>query len=192
MQDFNKYIYLLVGASGSGKTTVTSILEDKYGWKSVASYTTRQPRETGERGHTFVTKEEFDALEGICAYTFYHGYDYGATNQQVEESDIYVIDADGVDYFVQHYTGSRIPIVVMLKVSDGDQMYNMMKRGETYEFVLDRQQNDKEAFANLEKRLQFTGLEYMTCHSDEMNTPEVIAQIIYENRRWREMQDENI
>lgn len=188
----SKYIYLLVGASGSGKTTVVEILQQKYGWKSIDSYTTRPPRYEGERGHIFVNKALFDELTDRVGYTKFDGNEYCATADQVENSDIYIIDPDGIDYFVHNYQGNKTPIVFCLQVTDGDAMFHMSMRGDNYDAVLQRHMHDKEAFANLEKRLQFMSMEYMTCHSDEINTPEVIAQIIYENRRWREMQDENI
>ena len=39
-----KNLYLIVGASGSGKTTVANALEEKYGYKQLQSYTTRPMR----------------------------------------------------------------------------------------------------------------------------------------------------
>lgn len=192
MKDFNKYIYLLVGASGSGKSTVAEILHDKYGWQGVSSYTTRTPRYPGEQGHEFVDKATFDTVGKLVGYTVFDGHEYGATEEQVDNADLYIIDPAGVEYFAKTYAGKKTPIVFCLQVTDGDAIFHMSMRGDDYDAVLQRHMHDKEAFANLEKRLQFMGMEYMTCHSDEINTPEVIAQIIYENRRWREMQDENI
>ena len=55
-------IFLIVGCSGSGKTTITERLEQKYGLKSIQAYTTRKPRYDGETGHTCVSDEEFDKL----------------------------------------------------------------------------------------------------------------------------------
>lgn len=51
-------IILLAGASGSGKTSVIELLEQRYGLKSVCSYTTREKRSENECGHIFVTEEE--------------------------------------------------------------------------------------------------------------------------------------
>ena len=51
-------IFLIVGCSGSGKTTITEQLEQKYGLKSIQSYTTRPPRYDGETGHIFISNEE--------------------------------------------------------------------------------------------------------------------------------------
>lgn len=64
-----KNIYLIVGPSGSGKTTIANELKATYGYKAVESYTTRPPRYEGERGHIFVSDEEFDALGPIIERT---------------------------------------------------------------------------------------------------------------------------
>ena len=69
-------LYLFVGRSASGKTTIANILEQKYGFKQVSSYTTRLPRYDGEVGHVFVTEEEYKALENMVAYTFYDNNHY--------------------------------------------------------------------------------------------------------------------
>ena len=106
---------LLVGKSGSGKDTIAKILSDKYGLRQLKSYTTRPRRFTTEDTHTFVTKlpEETETVK-LIAYTEFNGFEYCATNVQVENSDIYVIDPDGVLYFMEHYCGSKKPVVVYI------------------------------------------------------------------------------
>jgi guanylate kinase len=108
---------LLVGKSGSGKDTIAKILADKYGLRQLKSYTTRPRRFTTENTHTFVSElpAETDIVKRI-AYTEFNGYEYCATNAQVENSDIYVIDPDGVLYFMEHYCGSKKPVVVYVDI----------------------------------------------------------------------------
>ena len=123
-------IYLVVGCSGSGKTTITEQLEMKYGLKSIQSYTTRKPRYEGEIGHTFVSDEEFDKLTDICAYTEFAGNRYCATAEQVENNDLYVIDPNGVDYFIKSYKGKKTPKIIFID-SDLNVRYDrMVKRAE--------------------------------------------------------------
>ena len=43
----NNPLFLFVGRSASGKTTIANILEEKYGHKQVQSYCTRPPRYEG-------------------------------------------------------------------------------------------------------------------------------------------------
>ena len=72
----DKPLFLFVGKSASGKTTIANMLSNKYGYVQVESYCTRQPRFDGERGHVFVTEEEFNNLVELAAYTFYNGNHY--------------------------------------------------------------------------------------------------------------------
>ncbi len=100
-------IYLIVAPSGAGKTAITERLEDKYGLKSIQSYTTRPKRNGDETGHTFITDEEFDKLTDIVAYTEFCGYRYAATTEQVNTHDLYVIDPKGIKYFREKYHGKK-------------------------------------------------------------------------------------
>lgn len=52
---------VLLGASGSGKSTIESILSEKYGYKKIISYTTR-PQRTGEingKDYHFIDNDTF-------------------------------------------------------------------------------------------------------------------------------------
>lgn len=107
----NKPLYLFVGKSASGKTTIAKMLEQKYGYKQVQSYTTRQPRYDGEIGHMFITEDEFKSLDNIVAYTFYNNNHYGTTAEQLDECNIYVVDIPGVETLLQNYKTNR-PICI--------------------------------------------------------------------------------
>lgn len=102
-----KNIYLFLGCSGSGKTTITEHLEKKYNLKSIQSYTTRKPRYNNEKGHTFISDEEFDKLENLVAFTSFCNNRYAATAEQVDTHDLYTIDPKGVEYFREHYKGNK-------------------------------------------------------------------------------------
>lgn len=139
-------IVLLVGASGSGKTTVAEILENEYGLKQIQSYTTRPRRRDDERGHIFVTDDEFDQLEDFVGFTNFNGYRYAATAQQVEENDIYVIDPAGVSYFRNAYHGSKQPVVVHIYADRQTRENRMRFRGDSEEAIQSRLVNDETAF----------------------------------------------
>ena len=71
----NKSLFLFVGRSASGKTTVANMLE-RDGYNQIQSYTTRPPRYQDETGHTFISNKEYDKLDNIVASTLYNGYHY--------------------------------------------------------------------------------------------------------------------
>lgn len=133
-----KRIMCLVGESGSGKSTIAEALE-RSGFKQVQSYTTRPKRSENEQGHIFVTQEDFDALRGdLVAYTRFGDYEYGATRQQVEECDIYVIDPLGVMY-LSECIGRENMIVVFVKASYTERRNRLIKsvgKERAYERIL--------------------------------------------------------
>ena len=105
-------------------------------------------RYEGETGHTFVTKEEFDALPNKVAYTLYDGNEYCATQEQVDNADLYIIDVAGVEYFLKTYKGEKKPVVVRLWASEFTRMFRMLFRGDSLDAVNKRLDIDREEFAD--------------------------------------------
>ena len=149
-----KRIYLIVGKSGSGKTTLVNELR-KYGYTSVESYTTRPKRFKNETGHIFITEEEFDQLKDICAYVKYNGYRYCATSEQVNNSTLYVIDPDGIEYFKKHYTGHKKICILYIDCPWYTRLHRMLKRGDSFKEAINRIILDSKVFAHCESKVNF-------------------------------------
>jgi len=98
-------IVCIVGDSGSGKTTLAEYLEKEHGIPQIVSYTTRPMREGEEQGkeHIFVDEYPYkNADENILAHTFFGGYDYWTTADQLEnDTQVYVIDESGLLFLKQ-------------------------------------------------------------------------------------------
>ena len=148
MSDF---ILLLVGKSGSGKSTVAEALHNAYEWRILQSYTTRPKRYANESGHIFINKEEFDRLENLCAYTIFDGYEYCATQEQVDNAEIYIIDPTGVEYFKKLYKGDKMVIPIYLDASDKILWERMRKRGDSIINTMRRILHDRKAFKGFEQ-----------------------------------------
>ena len=147
----DKYIVLIVGESGSGKSTICDELTKRYGLKQVKSYTTRPRRSEDEDGHTFISDEEFDKLEDICAYTYFDDHRYCATKEQIDNSDLYIIDPYGIDYFIKEYNGRKIPMVVYIYADKRTRRKRMRKRGDKEYKIRQRIAHDESAFANVDE-----------------------------------------
>lgn len=145
----NRFIILIVGRSGSGKTSlVDAVCKGNTHYTSVVSYTTRPPRFPDEPGHIFVDDEHFPPKSEWVGYTEFNGYRYCGTKQQVEDADFWVVDPAGIDYFMSRYDGTKIPIVVGIHSKRSDLKMRMWSRGDKLQAVEDRLTHDDEAFAN--------------------------------------------
>lgn len=121
---------LIIGASGSGKSSVCDELEKIYGLKAIPSYTTREPRTPDEKGHTFISDCEFDNLKDILAYAETDGNRYAVTKEMLEDEQysLYVIDLTGVKYLLEHYKGDRPLISFFIDTNVYDRFKRMIDR----------------------------------------------------------------
>lgn len=139
----NNALFLFVGKSASGKTTIANILETEYGMSQLQSYTTRPKRHENETGHTFITDDEFDKLINIIAYTEYNGYRYCATKEQIDAADIYVIDVPGVKTLLEKYHTDRPIVVLYFDTSVVTRINRMIDRGSSDAEIVSRLLNDE-------------------------------------------------
>jgi guanylate kinase len=101
-------IIAIVGDSGAGKTFASMFLQDTFEWKAIVSYTTR-PMRKGEiqgREHHFVTEDDMPCYDEMCAYTYFGGYHYWTTWDQIfnnkHQTFVYVIDEKGLMMLQSH------------------------------------------------------------------------------------------
>ena len=170
----DKPLILLVGKSGSGKTTVAKYLEDTYGLKMLESYTTRPPRYYGERGHEYVSYEFYMKPSNKVAHTYFDGHHYWATQEQCDKSDVYIIDPDGIKTFRRNYISTRPYKIVFLKVSPLVRLLRMMKR-DGFLKSIKRIVHDVKKFGNFEKND-----DVHVIHRDTISN--IARQIIFEVR----------
>ena len=136
-------LYLFVGKSASGKTTVANFLEKKHGFKQVNSYTTRPPRYDGEIGHVFVNDEQFDNLGELVAYTEYNGFRYGTTAEQLDQCNIYVVDIPGVKTLLEKYKTNRNIAILYFSANICTRINRMKNRGDDDSAIVSRLLQDE-------------------------------------------------
>lgn len=152
----NNTLVCIIGSSGSGKTTIVESLEMKYGLKSIQSYTTRPPRYENESGHIFVNQEAFDMLRNdLVAYTMFNFFEYGATKQQVDSHDLYVVDYRGYEELLEKYKGNKKIISIFINASDSERIKRMLYRGDSTDKVMERIEHDRIAFKDVKENCDY-------------------------------------
>lgn len=191
----DKPLFLFIGRSASGKTTIANMLADQHGYKQVESYTTRAPRFDGEPGHVFVSEEEFNNLGELAAYTLYNGNHYGTTFKQLNECDIYVIDIPGLKSLLQKLKNINRPICVFYFEAS---VYNRILR------MIDRHDGDMMIISRLledEKFDWFKELDSLVWHYNNIvgkdiqlhninansNTKSVLGLVLYYMKCYTEV-----
>ena len=139
-----KPLFLFCGKSASGKTTIANMLADLHGYVQIESYTTRKPRFDDEPGHIFVSEEEFNNLGELAAYTYYNGNHYGTTFEQIEGSDIYVVDVPGIETLLQKLVDDTRPICILyFQTSVYNRILRMIDRGDNDTMIVSRLLQDE-------------------------------------------------
>ena len=120
--------------------------------KVLQSYTTRPKRYPDEQGHIFVTKQEADEImihERIVADTKFDGYLYFATQEQVDNADVYVIDPDGMMRLLNNYSGDKKLISFYINTDRETRKQRMEKRGDSEEMIAKRMAYDDRCFGGV-------------------------------------------
>lgn len=142
--EYKPIISLILGASGSGKTSLGQQLKEM-GADELISHTTRLIRQGEIDGQTYyyITKEEFDKLDKL-EQTYYSGNYYCLSRDEVErhkEKVVYtIVDAEGVRQIKEKY-GEENVIVVFIKVTYLRMILRMLKRGDKIKDIAKRIKN---------------------------------------------------
>lgn len=170
---------LLVGSSASGKDSVAHELV-KRGYKQLLSYATR-PQRVGEGNtHIFITDEEVNQYkEDMIAYTKIGQFQYFATRQQLEESDLYVIDPTGVKYLKRIVKDMRF-ITIHINLPEEIRFQRALFRGDKKGDIIKRFIDESERFRDFVVNGEY---DYSITNYDLEKTVDTIKNII-ELERW--------
>lgn len=145
---------VILGESGSGKSTVESVLSRDFGYRKVVSFTTREKRDGEVDGvdYRFIPKSKFEDMicEGkLDEYVNYNGMYYGSRRPTQEDMIelgydptklVAVLTPHGYRQYVRKY-GDKI-FGVRIWVDETSRAINSLKRGTSLETVYLRAQKD--------------------------------------------------
>lgn len=144
-----KNLYIIVGRSGSGKTSVVQELCKYYGLKQVKTTTTRPRRFPEEDSYHFLSPEDFNVRRDIIAPTVICEYSYGITPEALGAGDIIILDLKGVMDMQRGYKGKPVK-VIGIHAPLAELEARMIKRGDSRDGVNKRLENDEIRFGMME------------------------------------------
>lgn len=122
-------IIAIVGASGSGKTYLSKLLQNELNVFLIVSYTTRPPREGEIEGldHYYIANAHRFSHSQMLSYTRFAEYEYFALEEQVPPQThcAYVVDERGLKYLKE--TKSHKFNIISIRVEAT--MDTLLKRG---------------------------------------------------------------
>ena len=149
---------LLLGKSGSGKSTIEKKLISEVGFSKTISFTTRKPREKEKNGidYHFVSESEFFRLQQkgkFAESAIYNGNHYGTGLSDCKDGNLNVIEPQG---FNQLKENKDINIVsIYLDTSKEKRVRNMRKRGDIPEKINERIKNDRKNFRGIKDKVDY-------------------------------------
>lgn len=151
-------IVVLVGRSGSGKSTVAKRLEEMFGFERIVTCTTRHPRdgEVDNVDYRFLTDEQFQTMvlnNEFMEYRQYHAsfgdVSYGSLRQDFEKSDqprVIVLNPDGAaKVFEEAKSNPDFDFIRVIFLSTSEPV------------IRDRLKKRGDANAEIDRRLQSDG-----------------------------------
>lgn len=156
-------IIALIGASGSGKSTIEKRLHEDYGYEKIVSYTTRKPREGETNGvdYNFITNEEFEKLIHNGKMAEYDEYSQGRLYGTLKEdyqggNKVIVLTPNGYRQLKQMCLQDKI-VSVLVETTLGTRIKRYIDRCGVNEFNYD---DKNEIFSRVERDFgMFLGLE---------------------------------
>lgn len=138
---------VIIGASASGKTEISKILESKYGYKKCVTTTTRPIRinETNHIDYHFITKDEFNA--GVLNNEFiehatYNNNLYGIHKNDAKDNSLVVVEPFGANTLIDKLNDKVFTVYIETDQSIRED--RMISRGDNIDDVKLRLKNDHE------------------------------------------------
>ena len=179
-------IIVLLGASGSGKSTIEHELAVHHNYKKIISYTTRQPRENEESGkdYYFIDNDTFREVMGRKLFAEYDEYSqnrlYGTMKSDYVDGDkVVVLTPNGLRQLKKNCTDEKI-FTVLVEANLGTRIKRYIDRCGVDKFNFDdkneicsRVDRDFGMFLGLRKEVD------MIVHNDEgTDIKDIINEIL--------------
>ena len=167
-------IIVLLGASGSGKSTIENELSTHHGFSKIVSYTTRKPRNNEENGkdYYFVDNETFNEILDRDLFAEHDEYSqnrlYGTLKSDyVDDNKVVVLTPNGLRQLKKNCPNEDI-LTILVEASLGTRVKRYIDRCGVNKFNFDdkneiaaRVERDYGMFLGVEKEVD------LVIHNDE-------------------------
>jgi guanylate kinase len=144
-------VFLLIGRTGSGKSSLIKKICELTNSTQLLSFATRPQRNAEDVDHIFVTEEDYlkeKELGNIIAETEIAGYHYYATREQLYKADFYTIDAIG-EKMLRHMNLPGIKLVtIYISCPEKIREQRVAKRGDDKQVYRKRNLDERSQFRN--------------------------------------------
>lgn len=185
-------IIVLLGASGSGKSTIENELATHHGFEKIISYTTRQPRdgEINGKDYYFTDQNSFAAMLNTGVLAEYDEYSQGRLygtlkSDYVDGNKVVVLTPNGLRQLKQSCPNDNI-FTVLVNASLGTRVKRYIDRCGVNQFTFD----DKNEIASRVERdfAMFLGLErevnLVVDNNEGTNINDVVKEILETERMY--------
>lgn len=158
---FKNDLTLIIGRSGTGKSTLEEKLCRDYNLKSIKSYSTRPKRSPDEDSHIFINPSDVDNYPNKIATTTINCNFYFATKEQLDESHLYVIDPIGLYELSNNFPDLTFNLIYLKLPKYKHQQYLKNRRknsNETPELQAQRLESENQQFEEFEEKIKNNSL----------------------------------
>lgn len=184
-------IFCICGRTASGKSSIAHRVSKDLGLKQLTSYTTRKPRasEIQFSDHIFINESDIDTYkEDIVAYTEINDNKYFATKNQLMESDIYVIDYEGIQFLKEKNIENLNLVIIFIDAKTDRRMGRYIARvvikNRNYEKAindfLDRDKSEQTQFNEIIERQDY---DFMVDNSDDFESAVKQVKVFIKSKR---------